>query len=580
MTGGSPTNLAGAAARLGRSSAVITRIGAARVMNRAAVLLTAGMLAAGGVTAQAPAGAAPGARPRLVVVIAVDQLRADFIDRFRSFFGRSGFNLFLQRGARFSSARYEHASTSTCPGHAVMLTGSYGTVNGIITNNWYDAAAGRQVYCAADTTVRLIGVELEGRSPRNLKGATVGDLLKISTGGRSRVITVSAKDRSAIMLGGHLADAAYWMEDTLFVTSTYYRPDLPQWAREFNTSGKVTSYFGRKWERLLPAAAYEMVGPDDVAAEADEAGVGRTFPHPIGGGSTLGKEFVEAFDLTPFGNDVLADFAMRAVAQEALGRDTVPDVLGISFSANDRVGHAYGPDSHEVMDVTVRLDRTLARLFAFLDRTVGLVNVVMVLTADHGVAPLPEVFAALHPGASARRFNPAVLDTAVNAALRARYGPAPAPGWVVYHDQPQLYLNLRALRAKGVAVEEVERIAQAAVMSAPGVHEALTATELADARAAGVRTPEALSFYPGRSGNIYYQMEPYVLVDEGATGTDHGTPWAYDQEVPLLFYGKGIVPGVRHTLATVADIAPTLSALLGLTAPGGSQGRVLAEALR
>jgi predicted AlkP superfamily pyrophosphatase or phosphodiesterase len=540
---------------------------------RTAVALLAAAVAgtAAGAAAQSSSAAA-GSRPRLVVAIAVDQLRADYMDRFRPFFGRSGFNLFLQRGASFASARYEHATTSTCPGHAVMLTGSYGTVNGIIANDWYDAVAGKEVYCAADTTARLIGVDLEGRSPRNLKNATVGDLLKIGTGGRSKVVTVSAKDRSAIMMGGHLADAAYWMVDTLFVTSTYYRQELPAWARELNGAGKVTSYFGKKWERLLPAAAYDMVGPDDVAAEADEAGTGRTFPHPIGG--------AEAFDLSPFSNEVVAEFAMRAVTEEGLGRDTVPDLLGISFSANDRVGHAYGPDSHEVMDVTVRLDRTLARFFAFLDKTVGLANVVMVLTADHGVAPLPEVFANLHSGASARRFNPAIVDTAVEAALRARYGPAPAPGWIAYHDQPQLYLNRAALRAKRVSVEDAERVAQAAIMTVPGVHEALTSSELATGRARGVRSAEVLSFYPGRSGDIYYQMEPYILVDDEPTGTGHGTPWAYDQQVPLLFYGSRIVPGVRRTPAAVADIAPTLSALLGLTAPGGAQGRVLAEALK
>ena len=422
----------------------------------------------------------------------------------------------LQRGASFASARYEHATTTTCPGHAVVLTGSYGTVNGIIANEWYDAVARKAVYCAADTTVRVIGAELEGRSPRNLKNATVGDLLKISTGGRSKVVTISAKDRSAIMMGGHLADGAYWMEDTLFVTSTYYRQEMPAWVRGLNGAGKISSYFGKKWERLLPAAAYEMVGADDVAAEADVAGAGRTFPHPIAG--------ADAFDLSPFSNDVLAEFAMRAVAEEGLGRDTVPDLLGISFSANDRIGHAYGPDSHEVMDVTVRLDRTLARLFGFLDRTVGLANVVMVLTADHGVAPLPEVFGDLHPGASPRRFNPAVVDTAVETALRARYGPAPAPGWIAYHDQPQLYLNPAALRAKKVSVQDAEQVAQAAIMSIPGMYEALTSNDLSTARASGLRTPEALSFYPGRSGNIYYQMDPISWWVGSPRGRDTARP--------------------------------------------------------
>ena len=223
---------------------------------------------------------AAGARPRLVVAIAVDQLRADYMDRFRPFFGPSGFNLFLQRGASFASARYEHATTSTCPGHAVMLTGSYGTVNGIIANDWYDAVAGKEDVLRGGYHRPTDRVDLGGRSPRNLKDATVGDLLKISTGGRSKVVTVSAKDRSAIMMGGHLADAAYWMEDTLFVTSTYYRQEMPAWAREFNGAGKVSSYFGKEWERLLPAAAYDMVGPDDVAAEADEAGTGPDLSAP------------------------------------------------------------------------------------------------------------------------------------------------------------------------------------------------------------------------------------------------------------------------------------------------------------
>lgn len=544
-------------------------------MKAAAVLLAAGLAIA---PVPVPAQVAV-PRPRLLVVIAVDQLRADYMDRFRPFFGRGGFNLFLQRGASFASARYEHATTTTCAGHAVMLTGSYATVNGIIGNDWFDAATGREVYCAADTTVRLIGVGGEGRSPRNLNGATVGDLLKVATGGHSRVVTVSAKDRSAIMLGGHLGDAAYWMEDTLFVTSTYYRPDMPQWAREFNGSGKVTAYAGKKWERLLPAAAYESVGPDDVPTEADESGMGRTFPHQVAAVSS-GEDFVESFDQTPFSNEVVADFAMRALAAEALGKDTVTDVLGISFSANDRAGHAYGPDSHEVMDITIRLDRTLAGLFAYLDRTVGLANVVAVLTADHGVAPLPEVFGRLHPGASARRFHPAVVDTVVNEALTAAYGPAPAPGWVVHHDQPQIYLNLAALGAKKVRVADAEKVAQAAVRRVPGVHEVLTEIELASARAMGSRTGEALSYHPGRSGNLYYQMAPYILVDDEPTGTGHGTPWEYDRQVPVLLFGSRIVPGIRRTPAAVSDIAPTLSALLGLAAPGGTQGRVLSEAIR
>ena len=544
--------------------------------SRVAALLAVAICPGPGIMAQA----APAASPRLVVAIAVDQLRADYMDRFRPFFGRGGFNLFLERGARFAQARYAHAITSTCPGHAVILTGSYGNVNGIIANGWFAPELGQEEYCAADTTVSLIGSTGEGRSPRNLHGGTVGDVLKVATGGASRVVAISAKDRSAIMLGGHLADAAYWMEDTLFVTSTYYRPDLPAWAREFNRSGAITAAFGKRWERLLPEAAYAMVGPDDVAAETDEAGMGRTFPHPIGSGTSIGEDFSEAFDQSPFSNDALVNFAMRAVTAEQLGRDSVTDVLAISFSANDRAGHLYGPDSHEVMDITLRLDRSLARLFAFLDRTVGLSRTVVVLTADHGVAPMPEVLQRVRPGIRARRIHPDRITGAATAAMDARYGPAGAGGWIAYHDFPHINLNLPLLRQKQIPLGDAERVVAEAVGRVPGVHEALTAGQLAQQRGEGVKTGSVYSFYPGRSGNVYYQLEPYLTIDAGVTGADHGTRWAYDQHVPVLWFGAGIKAGVYQGAAEVADIAPTLAALLGQVPPGGSQGRVLSEMLR
>lgn len=522
----------------------------------------------------------PRPQPRLVVVIVVDQFRGDYLDRFRPFFGRGGFNLLLERGAHFVQARHQHASTSTCPGYAVVLTGSHGNVNGIIANSWFNSRTGRQEYCAADTTASLIGAAGAGRSPRNLKDATVGDLLAMATGGASRAVAVAPKDRSAIMLGGHLAAGVYWMMDTLFVTSTYYRPDLPSWVAEFNRSHAVTSAFGKQWERLLPAAAYELVGPDDVAAETGQAGMGRTFPHVIGRGATPGPEFAQAFDRSPFSNDVVADFAMRAVAAEGLGRDSVPDLLAIGFSANDLVGHGYGPDSHEVMDITLRLDRTLSRLFGYLDRTVGLASTVMVLTSDHGISPLPELFQRLHPGTSSRRIHPDLIASAASTALEARYGRPGAAGWLAHHDFPQIHLNLALLREKRIALEDAERVVAEAVARVPGVHEALTATELARQRRQGVRNGSVYSFHPERSGNVYYQMEPYVAVAGGSTGADHGSRWAYDQHVPVLWYGGGIRPGVYREPVAVADIAPTLAAMLGLTPPGGAQGRVLAEMFR
>jgi hypothetical protein len=514
---------------------------------------------------------APAPPPRLVVVIAVDQLRADYLDRFRSWFGPGGFNLLLMRGAVYPRARYQHVTTETCPGHAVILTGSYATVNGIVANEWYDPERARAVYCAEDSSVTLVGGPGPGRSPRRLLTATVGDLLKDATAGRSRVVTVSAKDRSAIMLGGHRADAAYWIVDTLFVTSSWYRTDLPAWVRTLNGSRAISRYFGTRWERLLPASAYAGMGPDDVPAESDGAGLGRTFPHPIAG--------ADGFDHSPMLDEVVADFAMRAVREEGLGHDSTPDLLGVSFSATDRIGHMYGPDSHEVMDQMVRLDRILARLFAFLERTVGPGRTLVVLTADHGVAPLPERLDGGKP-AGPRRLAPAGLDSAVSKALTERYGPAPAPGWVTYDGAPLLYLSRTALAARHAPLEDAERVAQAALRTVPGVHDVVTGAELTRLRDDGAETDVTRAYYPTRGADLYYFLDPYWLATDDPVGTDHGSPWRYDQEVPLLWYGEGIRPGVRNEPATVADLAPTLSRLLGLPTPGGAQGRVLGEILR
>ena len=515
-------------------------------------------------------------RPRLVIVIVVDQFRPDYLQRFRPYFGTGGFNLFLRRGANFTEAEYKHAVTFTCPGHAVVLTGTYANVNGIISNQWYDSKAGRQEYCAADSSVTLIGSTDPGRSPRNLIGSTVGDELKRTSRGRSRVIAMAGKDRSAIMLGGHKADGAYWMEDSLVVTSTYYMKELPAWVQQLNASGRVSSYAGKSWDRLLPMAAYAGVGPDYVRAEQNVAGMGRTFPHRLAPDTS--PRFLDGFRSSPFQNEVLLDFARAAVTSEKLGEDDDPDLLALSLSANDLIGHAFGPNSQEVMDVTVRTDRLLDRFFEFLDRQIGLRQVLIVLTADHGVAPLPELARDLHPGAG--RLDPARIAAAAETALRSRFGVPPGPGWLAHLSPPWLYLSVEALRQKGIAIEEAERTARDAVKGVRGVHQALTATELRQQQKDGMASGALLSFYPDRSGNIYYELKPFIVPGHEPTGTTHGSPWSYDTRVPLLWFGSSIKRGAYREATSIADIAPTLSALLGIEPPAGSRGRVLREMLR
>ena len=549
-----------------------------RISFRKCVFASALLIGPSSGLAQAPA------RPRLVVVISIDQFRADYLARFARFFGPGGFNLLLQRGANFTEAHYRHSNTQTCPGHAVILTGSYGDANGIISNTWYDTASHKAEYCAHDSSAKLIGVDKEGRSPKNLLVSTVGDELKRATGGRSRVITIAGKDRSAIMLGGHDADAAYWTEDTLLVSSTYYLKQLPSWVRRFNAAGHVTQYRGATWDRILPPADYAMVGPDDVPAEEDAGGMGKTFPHHLGSG-TGQADFLDGFQTSPFENEVLVDFAIQAIGEEHLGEDDDPDLLGIGFSANDLVGHSYGPDSHEMMDITVRTDRLLSRFFSFLSERIGLNRVAIVLTADHGVAPLPELAQGRGRRARGGRLDPKVIAAAAERSLRARYGAPRRPGlleqasWIMYQGWPWLYLDLEGLADRGIRVADAEKVAQRAVQGVRGVDRALTATELLRQRAARTHSRAELSFYPARSGNIYYELSPYLLPEAQPVGTTHGSPWEYDTHVPLVWFAAGIRAGTYDGNVSVADLAPTLSALLDVPAPSASQGRVLSEML-
>jgi predicted AlkP superfamily pyrophosphatase or phosphodiesterase len=538
-----------------------------------------------GLTAQANPPSQPG-RPRLVVVISIDQFRADYLERFQRYFTPGGFNLLLRDGADFTAAQYEYSVTQTCPGHAVMLTGSYADRNGIVANTWYNPVLRRAEYCAADTAVRLLGVGSEGRSPHNLLASTVGDVLKRATEARSRVIAISGKDRSGIMMGGHLADAAYWTEDTLMVTSTYYMKELPAYVQRFNTEGRISRYRGATWEHLLPASAYALAGQDNVAAEEDPGGMGRTFPHRLSSGRASEEAFIEGFETSPFENEVLVDFAMQVIRSEQLGQDDDPDLLALGFSANDLVGHSYGPDSHEVMDMTVRTDRLLERFFSFLLQQVGRDNLVVALTADHGVAPLPELARTRRPRINAARIDPAGIAAAAERALRARFGTprAPAwvdrPNWIMYQSWPSLWLNLPALEGRGIRLEEAEKVAKAAVQSLPGVAQVFTASELSAQRSRGAHSRSELSYYPGRSGHIFYVLAPYVIPSAEPVGTTHGSPWTYDTHVPLLLFGGRIKAGKYGDPVGVADLAPTLSALLAIAAPDSSQGKVLQPALR
>lgn len=523
------------------------------------------------------------AAPKLVVLVSIDQVRADYLTRFREHFGTGGFRLFMERGAWLADAAFAHAATSTGPGHAVIATGSYGWQNGIIGNSWHDAAGEKAVYCVADPEARIIGGGGEGRSPRNLFGTTLGDELRIATGFRGKVLSVSHKDRSAILLGGKLAQDVYWWADTQFVTSTYYRQELPDWVRRFNAPSPVRRYLGRTWERALPESAYALQGPDDAPWEEDRPVLGRTFPHPMGGDpqGLLTAAVARPVQGSPFGLELMTEFALAGVDAESLGRDAVPDLLCISYSTPDYVGHWYGPQSHEVLDIIVRMDRALEVLLKELDSRIGMEHVLVAVTSDHAVSPIPEYLLANHVGVPAGRVPADDLRHAVSAALDASYGkPGSGREWVAAVNDGGLYLEEMTFRFRKLDRAKGAEIAAAALLRVPRVVAASTRAHLLTS---GSLSPlEARlrrSLHPARSGDVLFALEPLFTPGSDTAGADHGSPVWSDAHVPVLFLGPGIRPGRSAVSATPADIAPTLALLLGIGSPALREGRVLDDIL-
>src|SRR6266850_3334843 len=375
--------------------------------------------------ASAPAGQRAN-RPRLVLLIAVDQFRYDYLERFGDLFVANGLRRLVRDGASWVDTNYDHMPTYTAPGHGTMMTGAYPAESGMIANEWPDRLTGKKVSSVSDESVKLLGGNPNdaASSPRRLLASTLGDELRLATNDRSKVIGISVKDRSAILPAGRHANGAYWFSTTSgnMISSTYYFNELPAWVTSFNNSRPADKYFGAKWERLLPESEYlRRAGPDSPPWEniGQVAGDTNAFPHTItGGAATTGRDFYNALDFSPFSNDLLVSFAQQAMINEKLGQDDDTDVLSLSFSANDYVGHRFGPYSQEVMDVTLRVDRQIGTLLDFVQTRVGLANTIVVLTADHGVAPIPEHAQAL--GLNGGRLRSADVLATIRSAISSR----------------------------------------------------------------------------------------------------------------------------------------------------------------
>ncbi len=557
---------------------------------------------------QAANKASQSPRPRLVLLIVVDQFRYDYLSRFGDLFGSRGIGRLMREGASWTEANFDHVPTFTAPGFAVFMTGAWPSQTGIVANEWYERETGRRVKAISDDTTRMLAGKPgeKGYSPRRLLCSTVGDELRLADNDRSKVIGISQKNRSAILPAGRRANAAYWFstDNGNIISSTYYFNQLPDWVVRFNNRHLADAFFGARWDRLLPNEAEYLrrAGKDDVPWENLDKSSADTnfFPHVVTGGSTApDKAFYRALDYTPFSNDMLVALAEEAITNEKLGAGDDTDVLSVGFSANDYVGHRFGPYSQEAMDMTLRVDQQIGKLLDFVDARVGLGNTIVIFTADHGASPIPEQ-AALQ-NLAGRRYQKADLLKVAEEGLQARYArkDRPATDYIQTFSNKNeteqgllnsnFYLNRAALQRDGVDLDEAERVLGEAVMKVPGVARYFTRKQLENnsvPSADAVARRVLHGFYSGRSGDVIIVYEPYTIqfdppddpTDPRSSAT-HGSPYSYDTHVPLIIMGRGFAVGKYAQAAAPTDIAPTLAHLLGLEAPSCSVGRVLAEAL-
>jgi arylsulfatase A-like enzyme len=518
-----------------------------RLQRWPAVLLAVVLLAA-----TAFGGGAYSARPKLVVIIIIDQFRGDYLARYQDQFGPAGFRLFLDRGAVFSDCYYDYAVTRTGPGHATLLTGSYVNGHGILGNEWWDPAKKRVVLAVADDDAHTVGpngASPGGYSPHYLEASTLGDELKLATGGKARVFTLSLKNYAAILSAGHAADAAYWTDrkSGAWVTSSFYRNDLPKWVVEFDRNNPPDKYLKMEWK---DAEGKLLRGPS--------------------------KDF-EALESTPFATDYQFDFARALIQNEKLGEGPATDLLVISISATDFVGHDAGPDSAPTAAMALALDRQLADFFGFLGQQVGLANVWVALSADHGIAPLPSVAAGFRLPAANLRDKEIVAKA--NAELSAKLSPGRAGEYVKFLKWPIAFLSEDAFAAAGAKEADAERAAGEALMKAAGWRGYVTRAQMAQGQLPQDEWGRKYAHTYTTQAGWYVIGEPVPFTMATSEETDHSTAYSYDTHVPLAFYGLAFRPGVYRTHAEPVDLAATLASLLGINAPTHAVGRVLTEAV-
>jgi predicted AlkP superfamily pyrophosphatase or phosphodiesterase len=496
--------------------------------------------------------------PKLIVVIVIDQFRGDYLERYRDQFGDGGFRFLLDHGANFANCNYNYANTRTAPGHATLFTGAYSNGHGIAANEWWDPKKNKMITSVEDDATKLVGGSKDktGSSPHNLQADTIGDELKLATQGKARVFAVSLKDRAAVLPGGFAADAAYWIDQKSgeFITSTYYRNDLPKWVLDFNSS-RPAKYWDREWKTdqgATLASTARRKGKDGADAS-----------------------FYDVVGATPFANDYEFAFAKELMLYENVGRGPATDLLAISLSANDILGHHIGPDSPDMRQMALDLDRSLADFINFLGHQIGLADVWIAISADHGVSSLPADVTKLRIPSAA--LDPVKLASDLNDALTAKFSPG-HPATYIRLDYPMAWLDPNTFASQHVRERDAENAVGEAMMQA-GMRDYFTKSQLAVGEVPNTALGRKYMNSYTPEASWYVMALPAIYTIAGSKGTDHVSPYNYDTHVPLTIYGLPFVSGTYRTSVEPVDLVATLASLLGINAPSHSVGRVLTEAL-
>ena len=534
-------------------------------------------------------------KPKLILQITVDQLRGDLPTRYYDRLQEGGFKYLWEEGIVYSNAHHAHANTETIVGHATLATGAHPSSHGMIGNLWFDREAGHTIYNIEDPDYKLLtrGADVDakteidptqraarsdGRSPAAILVTTFGDELKSHTDGKAKVFGVSVKDRGAVSMAGH-AGKAFWFSKAggEFVTSNYYYDKYPQWVTDWNDKKLVQRYSEKSWQLLHDNKTYLFGDSDDRAWETDLAGFGRVFPHPYGKGD--GKYYTTLLTISPAGDELTLDFAKTLLVNEKLGEDDITDYLSISFSSTDYVGHVFGPSSLEAEDNILRLDHTLAELFKFIDKQVGLKNTLIVLSSDHGGPDAPGYLNSLNIPAG--YIQPDTWDK--DAAISRLKKQFKIKGKLLEkYEHPYLYLSKEVINNKKINQQALEAAVVRELLAFPGISLAVSSTALQQGNLPDTALYHSVvnNFYAKRSGNIYIVFEPNWFINDFdglIVASTHGSPWKYDTYVPIVFAGAGLDAEMVTRKVYTVDVAPSLSAYVGTKSPSGAVGDILPE---